>query len=823
MATIYGTAGSDNITGTSEDDTFVAGGGNDVINGAEGNDTIDGGAGIDQISGGPGDDRLAGGTGDDSVRGEGGNDVIDGGDGNDNLEGGSGDDTVNGGPGMDLVAGGEGNDTLDGGPGNDLISGGPGDDTIIRTVGEGEDMVDAGMGVDTLVIGLSSATLTPEMLDDIRTLQNWINDKLAAAGGDMSVLAAETETPSIYLANLGLDVAMVEQLSFVVDGTPMSYEQLMNEAPTGATYSEVQASEDSAVDGQIEVTDPEGRQLTWAIDVQPEHGTVVLNAETGAYVYTPNANYSGQDYFSVVVTDPWGATFTHDVDISLAAVADAPTLSVADVNLTVASGDEQQTLALDVQAALTDTDGSETLSVRIAGVPAGARLSAGTELANGVWQLSAADLANLSITVPSAADFSLTVTATSAEANGSTSEVAATLAVAFEVEAPAVEPPAASSEIHGTDGQDVLFGTDAGETIFDGAGNDEAWGGAGDDTFVAGAGNDRYHGGDGFDTLDMSAALSAVVDLQNGRVYGLGNDRVDGFEGVIGSAGNDVIRGNGADNVIVAGEGNDHVNGRDGNDYIDGGNGNDILHGGRGNDVIEGGEGNDVLHGGHGNDVIDGGNGNDVIYAGRDDDLISDGAGRDYVNAGNGNDTVIAGAGNDVYIGGSGFDTIDFSNAEAGMYINAQYGFAHGADQDYFRGFEKIIATDYADVIIGNGRGETIDAGAGDDVIRGARGGDTLTGGEGSDMFVWERGDSNSWRHGRVDTITDFEAGDTLDFTELKQLPRRFSGEEIAFRDTDAGAMVSVQVGRAKIDVVMLEGVTADQAQAYHDDGYILV
>ncbi len=43
-----------------------------------------------------------------------------------------------------------------------------------------------------------------------------------------------------------------------------------------------------------------------------------------------------------------------------------------------AGGTEGQRVLLDISSALTDTDGSETLSVTVAGVPAGATLSAGT-------------------------------------------------------------------------------------------------------------------------------------------------------------------------------------------------------------------------------------------------------------------------------------------------------------------------------------------------------------------------------------------------------------------------------------------------------------
>ncbi|MGY9016112.1 MAG: hypothetical protein ACKVG9_12720, partial [Rhodospirillales bacterium] len=77
-------------------------------------------------------------------------------------------------------------------------------------------------------------------------------------------------------------------------------------------------------------------------------------------------------------------------------------------------------IALDIDAALTDTDGSETLSVTIAGVPSGAALSAGTDNGGGSWTLTEEQVEGLTVTLAenSDDDFNLTVTATSTETGG---------------------------------------------------------------------------------------------------------------------------------------------------------------------------------------------------------------------------------------------------------------------------------------------------------------------------------------------------------------------------------------------------------------------
>src|SRR3546814_10170951 len=69
------------------------------------------------------------------------------------------------------------------------------------------------------------------------------------------------------------------------------------------------------------------------------------------------------------------ATTTGTIDVTVGAVADAPVLSAED-----ATGAEDAAIPLDIAAALTDTDGSEALSITVPGVPEGAVLSAGTDL-----------------------------------------------------------------------------------------------------------------------------------------------------------------------------------------------------------------------------------------------------------------------------------------------------------------------------------------------------------------------------------------------------------------------------------------------------------
>ena len=102
-------------------------------------------------------------------------------------------------------------------------------------------------------------------------------------------------------------------------------------------------------------------------------------------------------------------------------------------------GETGETIAvagLDIQAALADIDGSESIvSILVSDLPVGAVLSAGTDNGNGTWSLTPAQLAGLEISLPviPPATYSLTVTVTAAEfSNGD----AATTTISFNLTVP---------------------------------------------------------------------------------------------------------------------------------------------------------------------------------------------------------------------------------------------------------------------------------------------------------------------------------------------------------------------------------------------------
>ncbi len=270
---------------------------------------------------------------------------------------------------------------------------------------------------------------------------------------------------------------------------------------------------------------------------------------------------------------------------------------------------------------------------------------------------------------------------------------------------------------------DILKGDGNDNWIYGGDGFDQIYGGAGNDVLIAGNGSDDLYGGAGADALygeggtadwarydDAAAGLVADLASPAGNTGDAAGDTYNGIEGLVGSAFNDILRGDSGANQLLGNAGADTLIGRDGNDSLSGGAGNDILNGGAGADSLNGGtefdyatyadhlggltadlqtaanntgeatgdtytsvEGligtafDDSLRGDAGDNWIYGGNGNDFIY-GRD--------GADTLLGEAGNDTIYGGAGNDAIYGGLGNDTLVFA---AGDGKDIFYDFVGGA------------------------------------------------------------------------------------------------------------------------------------------------
>ena len=257
--------------------------------------------------------------------------------------------------------------------------------------------------------------------------------------------------------------------------------------------------------------DVDGDSLT-AVNLSTGQGTLTDNGD-GTWSFAPDADWSGSLAFSYDVSD--GTTTTaNSLTVAVTGVADAPTLSASDT-LTGRGSAGTTDFDLDVASALTDTDGSETLSITIADVPAGVSLSAGTNNGDGTWSLASGDLDGLTLTAPSSvtADFSLSITATATEASGDTSTTTTSLDIALG-HGTTLAGGASDDILVGGHLNDTLTGGDGTDRLEGSAGLDYLGGGAGDDIAVGGAGNDYLEGGAGSDYLvgDMAPPAMYVLD-----------------------------------------------------------------------------------------------------------------------------------------------------------------------------------------------------------------------------------------------------------------------------------------------------------------------
>lgn len=177
---------------------------------------------------------------------------------------------------------------------------------------------------------------------------------------------------------------------------------------------------------------PEGATLLDADGAEVDPTNVPADALSGLKISLPE-DFSGSIPLTVTATsaeDGTTATETQNFSVDVTGVADAPEVTVQD-----ARGDEGDALPLSLSAALTDTDGSETLSVEISGIPEGVTLSDGQTTFEGpTASIPQSSLGSLQA-IPAAGfvgSFVLTVTAIATEADGDTAQTQQTLNVTFD-------------------------------------------------------------------------------------------------------------------------------------------------------------------------------------------------------------------------------------------------------------------------------------------------------------------------------------------------------------------------------------------------------
>ncbi|MBI2767293.1 MAG: hypothetical protein HYX53_15460 [Chloroflexi bacterium] len=220
--------------------------------------------------------------------------------------------------------------------------------------------------------------------------------------------------------------------------------------------------------------------------------------------------------------------------------------------------------------------------------------------------------------------------------------------------------------ICGGAGNDRLIGSDGDDQLFGQDGNDQLYGNDGDDLLVGGGNNDQLYGdagndflsGDFFNPSEVEPTVNLLQSTDGPQSQSLALSEFDVPEEHGWNFGNDILRGNEGDDILVGGLGNDDLDGAAGDDTLIDFLGADKLRGGPDNDFllavldanpdVDGETGDDVvmgiadcganslyfctvanpvrLKGGYGNDVLiahlidgdlamDGGYGDDLLMA----------------------------------------------------------------------------------------------------------------------------------------------------------------------------------------------------------------
>jgi len=319
---------------------------------------------------------------------------------------------------------------------------------------------------------------------------------------------------------------------------------------------------------------PDGTQTSQIITAAEFWGVNAQGAGTFDFTADQNGIYS----FHWIVMNGGDTEKDSDFDITEVTVVDSAGNDVFSADV-----------PLYITAQLSDTDGSETISVRVSNVPTGASLSAGVDQGSGVWLLSEADLDGLKY-VPaqgSTGNIQLTVEAISTESDGDTyTTPAQTIDIVIDQ---TINNVLLSDGESATNANDFIQGTNNSDVVDGGAGNDLITGSQSGDTLSGGDGHDKLHGGEGIDILS-------------------GND---GMDVIYGDAGNDIIDGGAESDTLYGGSDMDIIVGADGNDAIFGGSENDTITGGSGDDYLSGGSGADTFVWNSGDDA--GGNASDLV------------------------------------------------------------------------------------------------------------------------------------------------------------------------------------------------------------------
>ncbi len=524
-----------------------------------------------------------------------------------------------------------------------------------------------------------------------------------------------------------------------------------NRAPMAADAS-LAGSEDQVLSGQLPVaSDADGDTVVYAKASDPAHGSLSVSA-SGAFSYTPAANFFGADRFEFQVSDGRGGSSRHAVQITLTEINDAPVASAGSAStaedsvllarLPVASDIEGHSVAYSLFTApahgsvLVQANGDYRYTPRADYHGPDGFVFALDDGHGGSNRYPISLVVSAVNDVPSASDGQ-------ADAVEDV-PLSARLPAASDVEGHSLSYALASPAAHGTVVVDAAGGfVYTPQAHFNGADSfgfsvTDAQGGSSRYLMRVqlAAMNDAPQGtlaieGDMslFETLQARLALSDVDGLgpvnhqwlRNGAPIAGASassytlSAVD-IEARISLRVSYTDGGGTAESVLSSATGPVL-----GFTLRTGTAGEDTLNGGSSLDLMLGLDGADRLFGLAGRDSLDGGAGNDTLFGNDGDDTLL---------GSEGNDVLLGGSGSNELRGGAGFNIASYAGLVP-VNANLATGWASANGLDVLLGIQGLVGSAAADTLTGrNGAdialGETFRPGGGNDSVDGGGGIDTV-------------------------------------------------------------------------------------------------
>ncbi|MGC6366894.1 MAG: tandem-95 repeat protein [Candidatus Marinamargulisbacteria bacterium] len=657
------------------------------------------------------------------------------------------DQTIEDTAGDDVLTGQIGNDVLVSSTGNDVLVGGKGNDTLVSSKdggvlvgGEGDDRFLIQSGDQTTLTIYDFESGDKINLDDFGTVRSFEDLEMQDVIVDNeSYLAIKIDSKNTLMVK---GITSADDTLSMFEGAALNHRATMNQ-----TIFQGNEDSDIVLDLESAISDIDG-DTTAIVSISDGDNGIILY-QNGQWIYRPNIDFNGEDTLTVTIQDEHLAKSTHQIQLQINPVNDAPVLLLDKM-----TGIEDRVVYMAPIAWAIDIDGDE-LSIQSVG-------SAGHGQVDIVGQLikytpnanfNGEDSFEYTISDGSGDSITQQMTVAISQQNDSISvkkdlglqsisvgetfslslftdifddidgDAVGTYEVINNEQLPdwltfdATTMTFSGTPVAGEEGQLISIELKASDqehtikvpltitipTISGTAGDDEIRGSQNDDIMSGGLGDDIIHADEGADVL----------------LGGEGNDQLEYSEDAIWTAAYDAFNTDTGHRMKVIGKKRtfDSFNGGDGADKLNLTDGHDayflddfaspnkvndqgLLNG---VEEINAKEGHDIVdltsyRFTYGDVKINGGDGHDVIWSN---------AGNDQLFGEHGNDNIIAGAGNDKCYGGDGNDTIN--------------GFT------------------------------------GDDQLIGGNGSDQLTGGQGFDTFTFTKV-SDSTIH-ETDQINDFRQG----------------------------------------------------------------